>query len=117
MPRARGNPAPEPPPIAGPGNFHAEGRELGLWEARWMNRAVRCDDGTWRYVPRDLVAFDGQAVILWRAAGDGGYDFDGWEPQLGHMHGGRRQKLESAFAWLRRARDVKAGRASDFLGV
>ena len=66
----------------------------------------------------EIVAGADLALLVWRAADDGGYPVDGWEPHLGpHMHGGRRTTLASALAWLQRARDVRDGKARDFLGA
>jgi hypothetical protein len=115
---AKRKPAPYvKPPIAGPGNFHAEAAELGLATVTYLRLAANCDDGASRWIPEDLIGSDGQTLIRHRLAGHGNYDIDGWEPWHAGMFGGRYERFESALAWVRVARDVRAGRRDDFRGV
>lgn len=67
-------------------------------------------------VPKDIIGQDGATAILWRSRNDPNYDFDGWEPWHDGMIGGRYKLLASALSWVQRARDVRAGKATDFRG-
>lgn len=68
------------------------------------------------WLPRDIVGRDGKTLIVYRRS-DSEYGIDGWEPWHDGMFGGRRADILSALAWVERARDVRAGRAKDFLGA
>lgn len=89
--------------------------DLGLTVIAHQSKAV-VDGGRVLYAPRDLIGKDGKTAILFRFASDGEYNIDGWEPWHDGMVGGRRECLSSALAWVERARDIRAGKASDFLG-
>ncbi len=111
MPRKKAAPV-----VRLPGNFHAWADELGLNVITWLNIAVMCEDGVSRWLPRDLIGSDGKTLIVYRSKTDGVYSIDGWEPHHAGMNGGRYESFESALNWLKRAQDIKAGRAENFLG-
>jgi len=67
-------------------------------------------------VPRDIIGLDGNTAILWRSASESRYEFDGWAPWHDGMNGGHRKTLASALHWVQRARDIRAGSATDFRG-
>lgn len=94
--------------------------ELGLRAVSYLNvsRRVHFSDGEQReeWLPRDLVGGDGKTLIVWRHL-DGSYAIPGWEPWHDGMFGGRYADILNALAWVERARDVRAGRAKDFLGI
>jgi hypothetical protein len=66
--------------------------------------------------PLHMTGDDGKTFVLFSPA-DTLYGFDGWVPHHDGMNGGRYRTIESALAWVHRARDVRAGKATDFLGV
>ena len=66
------------------------------------------------WLPRDIIGTDGKTLIVYRKADDT-CRIDGWEPWHDGMFGGRRENVESAFAWVQRAKDMRAGKAKDFL--
>lgn len=78
-------------------------------------RTTTPDGKNW--LPRDIIGKDGKTLIVYRLAADGEYRIDGWEPWHDGMFGGRRENVQSAFAWVERAIAVRAGTAKDFLGV
>ena len=109
---------PAAPPPAFTGDDYNTMRAMDLTVMSYQDTATAPgDDGRSYWLPRDVAGAD-LALILWRAATDGNYRFNGWEPQLGpHHHGGRRKTLASALAWVQRARDVRDGKAKNFLGA
>jgi hypothetical protein len=111
-PRARGKAA--PPPQDAPIVTLDDLTLLGTMNLRVMcfRREVVGNVG----VPKDLIGLDGTTAILWRSKNDPNYDFDGWEPWHDGMSGGRKRTLASALHWVQRARDVRAGKATDFRG-
>ena len=87
--------------------------DLGPMGLRVVSYQREACDGFW--LPRDMIGADGKTLIRWET--DDGYAFHGWSPWHDGMFGGRYQALGSALAWVRRAREVRAGTAANFLGV
>ena len=110
--RARGKAA--PPPEDAPIVTRDDMTRLDAMDIRVMvyRREVVGTIG----VPKDMIGRDGVTAILWRSKDDPNYDFDGWEPWHDGMAGGRYKMLASALSWVQRARDVRAGKATDFRG-
>lgn len=109
---------PPAPPIPFRGDpEHKTMTRMGLTTMRYRREASPPDaDGKTWWIP-EIVMGANLALIIWRAAGDS-YAVDGWQPQLGaNTYGGRYESLTNALAWLQRARDVRDGKAKDFLGV
>ena len=99
--------------------------ELGLNTVSYRDEAVTCllppdlhGGATTRneWLPRDILGEDGKTLILWREA-DRNYSTPGYEPWHDGMFGGRRSSIHSALEWVQRAKDIRAGKARDFLGV
>lgn len=88
---------------------------MGLRIVTYLNRAIQTEYRS-EWLPRDIVALDGQSLIVYRES-DHEYDFSGWCPEHRGMFGGRYDTIHSALSWLQRAIDIKAGRISDFNGV
>ena len=76
----------------------------------WANGEPRSAE----WLPRDLVGDAGKTVIIFRPANDGNYYVAGWEPWHDGMFGGRCTNIHNALAWVERARDICAGRATHF---
>lgn len=110
---ARRAAAPAAPILSG--NFHARADACGLNTVSYLNTAIMCEDGTSRWLPRNMIGKEGDRAIFYEPADDT-YDFAGWSPYHTGMFGGRRQNVESALAWMERAIDIRAGREKDFLG-
>ena len=93
-------------------------QNMGLTVMQYHGTCTPPDaDGRCYWLPR-IVAGADLALIVWHAAGDGDYAIDGWEPHLGpHTNGGRYAIFAAALAWVRRARDVRDGKARDFIGA
>ena len=107
-----------PPPVPFTGADNDTLQAMGLTVMSYRDACTEPDaEGRRWWIPANLAGPD-LALILWRKAGDGNYSIDGWESQLGpHVHGGRYGTLAAALAWLRRARDVRDGKAKNFLGA
>ena len=114
--RRKPPPKPEPPAFNGETD-HVTIIELGLAIMSYRSEATeRNAEGRSWWIPQHLAGAD-LALILWHPV-DGRYSIGGWEPQLGpNTHGGHYERLANALAWVRRARDVRDGKARDFLGV
>lgn len=103
---------PTPAPVREPGESHRIISALGLREVSYLNIAV---DGWW--VPRDIIGTDGKTLIIYRLSSDGEYSINGWETWHDGMFGGRYESIYSALAWVAKAKEVRAGVATDFRGV
>lgn len=88
---------------------------LGLRAVSYLHEAVACANGTTEWLPRDIIGADGKTLVVHRKADDV-YTIDGWEPWHDGMFGGRYASIHNALAWVERAIDIRAGRASNFLG-
>lgn len=97
-------------PTPGP-NIHALTDELGLRATRYLNETT--EDGKY-WLPADLLGADGKTLVIYRRAGDGSYAVDGWEPWHDGMHGGRHTSYLAMLGWVRRAREIRAGKATHF---
>lgn len=79
-----------------------------------VHKKIATREGT-QYLPRDLIGTDGKTLVIWRAADDR-YHFDGWDVWHDGMGASRYESIFNALAWVRRAKEIRAGRAQDFLG-
>jgi hypothetical protein len=91
-------------------------QDLGLRTVTYLNKSIEVEGGRKCWLPRDLIAMDGSCCVIWQPA-DREYNFDGWRPEHTGMFGGRYRTITSAFAWIERAKAVRAGTESNFLGV
>lgn len=70
----------------------------------WQNVSADVLDSTGavrrEWLPRHLVNWQTKAFVEYREAGDGIYDFDGWESQIGHANGGRYDSVHGALGWF-----------------
>ena len=98
-------------------------REMNLTAISHLDtyRDVVRSDGSiaHEWLPRDIIGADGKTLIVHRVEGDAhnAYNISGWDPSHDGMFGGMREDILSALVWLQRARDIRAGRAKDFLGA
>ena len=106
-----------PEPETSPRITTADHERMAAMNLRVMSYQTVAEGGYW--LPRDIIGADGKTAILWRAAGEGpvAYAVDGWHPWHDGMFGGCCAHLASALAWVQRARDVRAGKASSFRGT
>ena len=116
-PRARGKAA--PPPQDEPIVTRDDLTLLGMMNLRVMcfrHEVVGTPSVGYVGVPKDIIGLDGNTAILWRSASESRYEFDGWDPWHDGMAGGHKKTLASALHWVQRARDIRAGTATDFRG-
>lgn len=106
----------KPPPIFDGERAHAECEALKLRIVSYQERHITVDGGNW-WIPRDVIGRDGKTLILWRKTEEAGYAVDGWHPWHDGMFGGCYATFDAALAWVRRAREIRAGTATDFRGV
>ena len=106
------------PPEPFSGADHATMQDMDLTVMQYRNTCTPPDaEGKRYWLPR-IVAGADLALIVWRESGEGNYSTGGWEPQLGpHTFGGRYAIFAAALRWLQCARDVRDGKARDFLGA
>lgn len=86
---------------------------LALTVMSYLHKTVTLGENCY-WVPENLIGKDGKTAILFQPSTTGNYRFDGWEPWHDGMFGGRVESLDSALAWVKRAREVRAGTEEDF---
>lgn len=85
-------------------------QELSLRVTCYLNQT----DKTGKYwLPRDMVGADGKTLIVYQTADDR-YSINGWQPWHDGMFGGRYTSPDTAMAWVRTAREIRAGSRSHF---
>lgn len=110
MARTKQKPAAETLPTS-----HLEAMaNAGFEPIRYQNKSIacRCSDERERneWLPATFINWEKKQVAEFFKAGDGNYDFDGWESSVGHTFGGRHPTVQGAlswFQWLERQRAAK----------
>jgi hypothetical protein len=105
-----------PPQIATTTDILKTIPSLNLRIISYLNRTVPGEADQSYWVPRDMLSKDGNTLILWREAGEGSiaYNVPGWFPWHDGMFGGCCQTLGAALGWVRRAMDIRVGKAQHF---